>query len=68
MPTNTAAHHRSGPAPRHKAIKISVRRMPTCKTGFRDHTIANIALIDRHCGEVRQASGHEFQRLGFEES
>lgn len=65
MPMNTAADHRSGPAPRHKAIRISDRRIPTWKTGFRDHTSANITTIDRHCSEVRQALGHMFQRLSL---
>ena len=68
MPMNTAADHRSGPAPRHKAIKISDRRIPICKTGFKDQSSANIATIDRHCGEVRQVSGHMVQRFDFKQS
>lgn len=68
MPMNTDADHRSGPAPRHMAIRINVRRMPTSKAGFRDHNCANIALIDCHYGEVRQASGGMLQGLGFEEA
>lgn len=67
MPMNITADHLSGPAPRHKAIRVSARRMPICKSGFWDHSSANIAPIDRHCGEVRQASGHMFQRLGLQE-
>jgi hypothetical protein len=65
---NTAADHRSGPAPRHMAIRISASRMPASKIGFRFHTSANIIPLDCRDGEVRQPSGHVFRRLDFEES